>query len=1208
MRRALTVGTAMVMAGACLGLEVTDQLGMLPEKGVLVADVQQMSFRLQGGKGLVGNVGGRKTQFLQFLNMSEGFQSGPVQSGEEAKLARRIFQSTIDKHDITPWTTEILDIEQGLSASFRATGKLHSRFAVTGEVKAVNERHARMTVTWERGPSEGARMSLMVYLFRWLRDRPLHIVRPDGMVVNQVEGEPLRAWATGVHGVFPAGTRIVFPVGVGETARFTTREEAKLASFSMGVFFGGFSITPTDADARRCMIAIERISTARAVEGGDVRALVDTSTGMAEIRRGAHKLIEQLSLSEGGRSQRDAMSGGDAAWQARGDETGWELTGRLTSPWRQEVRPGKSSLGGGALWLGYARKGAHSRTSLRLVLPPVHVGQPLALRKAGPVTSNGVQVQTGCEAEFDLPADDSLLMPLARAGAFVLDPDTDCTVLLARVREDRAALTLRFPSTTEHFGLTVDCGGQPRDMPVTSYTERDYVGMRRAQPPVKDGLCVLKNRPRAGDLQIVTPYWAVTHNARSGGAISQIDYTWGRPGGVLTGPMATRIADLSDVNDASATLEVAEEAEGRIVLRASGHLCDAEGRLSPIAFQTTHEYHPFYMIRTVKLDPAEPVSDIARLTVTEAPCVPSLNEFAGGRTFLTWGRAVFPGPTVYERRGLPEYVALFERDVQCLEMFPRADLAQWTGQLSDARDDCRWAVEEGTAGGGVIRLSAHDDPAQPCTLDGPVQFAHFVGLPRIPLANRQKHAWHMLRPDVDEAEVRRLAFLGCDSVHGLVGDPLIINTDAVWQQVAERGPGLVLTCRKYGLEVIPYLFFLPMRRQNSEYAEHWDEWRMSPSKRNTACTVAEGWREYYEDGLQRMLRAVPYDGVYYDFVSVYECENGAHSEGPHSTVEALMRTLESTREAVGDGGIIIGHRGHQANTVIDAYLDGVVVFEHYAHPHWLPLDELEPLNSFVGASRRDTCVKSLVCSLGGLNPRYRRTEGPRMADIREIMCKLALQGLFPYAFSMWPKPQVEVFNRLYERFRSVDFDRLTFADHLHQPAVSAGAWGRAAVYFNEVEAYVVIGNPESGDAREMDVIIDPGKLGWEAPREVLVAEQPDGSGPRRLSGQDHVRLTCELAGYEYRVFLLRPSRDERPRVVSSTHKWWETTEAGAPVIITRGPLDQPCTLIVACTEKPRAIKLDHEAARKWQWDEEHRMATVQYTCRGTDEPHTFTFE
>jgi len=64
MQRALTAGIAMMMAEACLGLEVTRQLGPLPGKGVLVADVRQMSFRLQGAKGLVGNVGGRKTQFL----------------------------------------------------------------------------------------------------------------------------------------------------------------------------------------------------------------------------------------------------------------------------------------------------------------------------------------------------------------------------------------------------------------------------------------------------------------------------------------------------------------------------------------------------------------------------------------------------------------------------------------------------------------------------------------------------------------------------------------------------------------------------------------------------------------------------------------------------------------------------------------------------------------------------------------------------------------------------------------------------------------------------------------------------------------------------------------------------------------------------------------------------------------------------------------
>ena len=46
---------------------------------------------------------------------------------------------------------------------------------------------------------------------------------------------------------------------------------------------------------------------------------------------------------------------------------------------------------------------------------------------------------------------------------------------------------------------------------------------------------------------------------------------------------------------------------------------------------------------------------------------------------------------------------------------------------------------------------------------------------------------------------------------------------------------------------------------------------MRPGRQNQACSTVEGWRDWYLSGVRRMLEMVPYDGVYYDFVSVYGC-------------------------------------------------------------------------------------------------------------------------------------------------------------------------------------------------------------------------------------------------------------------------------------------------------------------------------------------------
>jgi hypothetical protein len=1196
-----------------LGLEVSDTTGALPDGGVFVADLGEMSFRVLGSQGVVGNVGGRKTQFIQYLNMSEGRTQKAATTGADAEVSGTIYQSTIEKHDIPPWETTITELQPRRRAAFTAAGGLHSQFTAVGEAEVLHKGHSRLEVTWTREPAPNVRMSLVVYIFKWLRHHPLFIVHPDGTVVDELDGKPLRVWASGDHGVFPAGTRIVFPVGIGETAVLTTEQEALLSSFNFGQFFGGFSITPNDPGARQLRITVERFSTSREVAAEWLRAVVDGSSGAAAMYYGPYKLLEQIELIEGETSQRSRLTGTATQWDARASGTGATVYGNLVSRWTEKIGAVKSGLGGGALCLSYAREDTVGPAVLRMVIPPVHVGQPLALASSSPVRSaGGTALRTGAEGEAPLSAGDSLRIPLARGLGLELETDADCRVVLERVRSDRAGISFHFADGVKAFSVSVACGPRPGTWPVRSYTERDYVAVRAARPPVRKGLSVIRDRPRPGDVQIVSPYWTVTHSGSTGGAISQIEYVYGRPGGVLNGPVCVRLGEgLSSASDRKAALRVLEQAEERVVLRATGDLCSVAGLASAVGYETAYEYRPTYMVRTVKLTPEQPVKGIARLAVAEAPCVPSLNEFVAGRRDPEWGRAVFPGTCIYERRGPPEYIALFERDVQCLEFFPRGNLTEWTDQLSGTREDCRWAIEEGMNGGGVIRLNAYDNPEKPITLDKPVEFSHFVGLPQIPKANREKHAWHMLPPGASDEEVRHLAYLGVDSVHGLVGDPLMTGRDSDWERVRTRGPELVAKCHEYGLPVVPYLFFLPMRDQNSVYVEHWDEWRVAPGHPSTAvaCTVSEGWRAYYRGALKRMMDIAGYDGVYYDFVSLYTCENVAHGAVPHSTVEGLMKTLEFTREIIGPDGIIIGHRGHQPNTVIDAYLDGVVVFEHYSHPHWLPLDELTPLNTFVGASRRDTCTKSLVCSLAGLNPRDRREEGPRPADTDEILVKLALQGLFPYSFHGWPEDILGRYFRLYELFRSVDFDRLTFADSLHQSAVRGDdPYLRAAVYFNEDEAYLVIANPECDQPRTMSFAAEVSALGWEPSQEYVLAEQPEGTGIQRLTADDLARwLSCEVGGYGYRVYVLRPLRGQRPQVVASTHKWWETEVAGEPAVITRGPVGQECTLKLICTKRPREISLNRDvlAGDAWTWDQGLKIATVTYNCQATNEPHSF---
>ncbi len=1205
MRRQLAVLICLTLALPAVALEVTET-GALPEKGVFVGDVGELSLRVLGSQGLVGSVGARKTQFIQYLNMSEGFAKEAATAGADAELGRTIYQSTIETHeDVPPWETTVTAHEPGQRAAFEATGRLHSEFHEVGQFERVAEGHWRGEVTWTRQPVEGARMRLAVYLFRWLQEQPLTIVRPDGSRVTELDGERLRAWAAGEHGVFEAGTRIIVPLKVGETAIFTLHRQARLTSFNFGVHFGGFWVTPTDAGSEQMRITIERISDPLQVVSGDLTATVEAHSGEAAIHHGPFKLIEHVELVDGEARQREVLPGTEGAWTGETVDDLSVLSGALKTEWTEDIRPADSELGGGALRLAYqGREGRDGPApAVRLTLPPVHVGQPIEIHGRGPHEDEPV-FRTG-DGGGGLPLRDGgeLRIPLARGHALALRTDVDSWCILERKGTDRAVLKITTSLDQEtmrpvrEFAVTIDCGPRPADWAHESYTERDFLRMRSAGTGVEDGLAVLHDTPEPGDVQIVSPWWTVTQSAAKGGAIAQIEFAHGREGGVLRGPIGTGTAgnpaeSWGNTNCPDALLSVDDATPEHVVVTAEGRLCDRNASPISVNYEITCEYQATHVKRTVRLMPETPIPDVRLLGVAFIQARQSLTEFVGGRTNPIWGKTV--SSKAYERRGYPEYVALFERDVEALELFPAEDLTQWS-QVTGDPEDSMWGIY-----GSTIMLGAYHSPDRPITLDKPLEFTHYIGLPPISAANRAKNAWHMLGPSATGEDVRDLAYTGVDSIHGLVSDPIRTGSEENWERATTGSAELIERCHRYGLEIIPYLYFLTMHPDNEVFAEHEAEWQMHNRRRDQACTVSDEWREHYMSELRRLLDEADYDGLYYDFVSIYDCENPEHGPVPHSTVDGLMETLQATREVIGEDAMLIGHRGHQANTVIDNCLDGVVVFEHYNHPHWLPLDELTPLNPFVGASRRDTCTKSLVCSIGGLNPRQRRQEGARLIDADEVLCKLALQGLFPYCFP-WSDEVMDRYFHLYACFRSADLSRLTFMDHLHQPAVrSDDPYIRAAAYFNEDEAYVVVANPESDEPRETSFRVDVREFGWDA-EECAISEQPDGADARRISA-DQLRagIDCSLAGYGYRVYMLR-ALDTQPRVVSSTHQW-EEAERG---IVTRGPVGQQCTLLIACPDRPEAITLNDDARDDWTWNGDRGLARINYTCEATDREHLF---
>jgi hypothetical protein len=162
-----------------------------------------------------------------------------------------------------------------------------------------------------------------------------------------------------------------------------------------------------------------------------------------------------------------------------------------------------------------------------------------------------------------------------------------------------------------------------------------------------------------------------------------------------------------------------------------------------------------------------------------------------------------------------------------------------------------------------------------------------------------QHEQHFTLPD--EGQIRTLAQNGYNLVVGMAnwrsGEYKPLN-DAELQRTIKE-------CHKYGMKIIPYITLMDLSHATEAYREHGEEWAIEPgtefAKRagrqsnpkadmayhNDAeqettlmCPGAEGWRTFWKQQIDCVIRDYDFDVIYFDFW--YErmaCENTRHGCG-----------------------------------------------------------------------------------------------------------------------------------------------------------------------------------------------------------------------------------------------------------------------------------------------------------------------------------------
>jgi len=93
---------------------------------------------------------------------------------------------------------------------------------------------------------------------------------------------------------------------------------------------------------------------------------------------------------------------------------------------------------------------------------------------------------------------------------------------------------------------------------------------------------------------------------------------------------------------------------------------------------------------------------------------------------------------------------------------------------------------------------------------------------------------------------------------------------------------IISKCHECGMKVVPYISMMEMSRELDAFDAHEIEWQVEPVSNNensTAimCPGAEGWREYWEEQLDRIIKEYDFDGFYFDLRhDRLACRNSLH--------------------------------------------------------------------------------------------------------------------------------------------------------------------------------------------------------------------------------------------------------------------------------------------------------------------------------------------
>ncbi|MEM2930564.1 MAG: DUF6259 domain-containing protein [Thermoproteota archaeon] len=730
-----------------------------------------------------------------------------------------------------------------------------------------------------------------------------------------------------------------------------------------------------------------------------------------------------------------------------------------------------------------------------------------------------------------------------------------------------------------------------------------------------------------GILSIRSNFWEVVHEAGKGGCITSIKFFNGSNRNIILTPIYSYFGSFQDVLNNRASMDFIKR-DGYILVEVKGELRDINNCLDTnVEYDYTYEYHESYVKVTQKYFFKEGMAGIQEVGIGCINILPELNCFVvrpphtgtDKNSAAIWKEINLDNEAVFECRNTPMYVAVFRKGVEGIEFLPGSNLEEWTKQFGEEDQGlfrvCRGNYPNSTQI--VIRPFESRVAGRAISLTGEYTFSYYLGLPNIPekVPRRFMHMAFGNHPWPSDEDIRRWAYAGVNVVrlhndYHTSGD---FWHDGSWPPYDEKGMSelkrVISTCHKYGVKIVPYFSLYEINPKSEAFAEGYIKWRRTVDNSGSlietyppdyyfgfGMCLSSGWKDFLKEYVEKVIKTLGFDGVYYDYAHYWFCNNRLHSKHDHSIIDDAIEFLEYTRKLVGKDGIILLHQsGWFPCVLITSYADAQIMLEDCSSWKEIPPLEKLPPNTmhltFMGEK-----TPKIPC------PNYVSLEPEKTAW--NLNTKLSLFGAFPTG-GLGPdeKPTLA----LIESFRAFDLCQFKFKDYTKNYVKTSDEAIKGAVYFNEERILVIIANTGERPVKNFRWTMDLEGMGWSP------------SGKYHLTGSlgDPIIIVEEkdlissgvedsLEGFRFKVYAVRRHQEEKKYALYNTRVWVEKCENGKLIVETRGPAGQRAILKFYSPEKPSEVKVNSKllAQSDWVWNETTRVGVIEYIYENTEETVT----